>query len=104
MLVRNREANRKFKWYGTNPKRVFRAAGYAMDVRSFRTSEFKYFYVDKNLGTNYHVVGTLVQRFLRPANKKHLQPFIQRPNRIEIKKNERFFIPGAPGRKKKHFY
>ena len=39
MLVRNKEGN-NFKWYGTNPKLAYRAAGYTMDVTSFRTSEF----------------------------------------------------------------
>ena len=39
MLVRNKEGN-NFKWYGTNPKLIYRAAGYTMDVTSFRTSEF----------------------------------------------------------------
>ena len=83
-LVRNKKGN-NFKWYGTNPKLVYRAAGYAMDVTSFRASEFfKYFYVDKKLGKDFYVVGTPLQRFFLPNIQKHLQPFIQHANRIEI--------------------
>ena len=99
MLGRDREADGKFKWYGTNPNIVLKAASYAMEKRSFRASEFfKYFYVDNNFGRGCHVVRNLIQRFTHPQNQKRLQPFVQRANCIKIKKNERFFIPGPLGR------
>ena len=103
ILIRNKEGN-NFKWYGAYPKLIYRTAGYAMDVTSFHTSEFlKYFYVDKKLGKNFYVVGTPLQRLFLPNNKKHLQPFIKYVNRIEIRKNEGFFIPGVPERQENVF-
>ena len=47
----------------------------------------------------YKVIGTRLQRVLNGSK----QPFIQREDDVEIKRNEPFYIYGVPGRKPNTF-
>ena len=63
----------------------------------------KHMYIDRNYGDadnkKYRVIGNGAQRIFRGDK----QPFIQRNNDVEIKRNEPFYIAGAPDRKANSF-
>ena len=99
-LVKEKQSDSTNKWYGTNPNLPWVAEIYSSKRSSVDVNDlYKYLFIDLNLGNNYHVIGTLGQRFIKGST----QPFIHRRNNVEIKQNEQFYIHGTPKREPNTF-
>ena len=91
------------RWWSTNPSITQLAQNYKNEEQSmFHNASFlKHMYFDRKLSTWFHgkykVIGTGLERVFSGKT----MPIIQVNLNVEIKRNEPFFISGAPEKKKK---
>ena len=103
-LVKETQADGTNKWWGTNPNLIWHGKIYAANKTNFTIGDFmKHMYFVRQYQAVqsgiYTVIGTRFQRFFNSEK----QPFIQRENDVEIKRNKPFYIYGAPERKPNTF-
>ena len=104
-FVKEVQRNGTNRWWATNPSISLYAQTYKIEDRTeFHVGNFmKEMYLRRKIQNlyngKYKDIGTSIQRVFNGQT----QPFIQNNNNVEIKRNEPFFISGAPEKKENKF-
>ena len=100
-FVRTQRRDGTYKWDSTHPILFLLAEEETLRDKRFHTASFmKQLYWDKHFVTKesgkFPVIGTP----LTSLHNGDVQPFIQQPLRVTIKRNNAFFIYGSPDKKR----
>ena len=96
-LVRERQSDGTWKYWGTNPNLVWEAEIFSRNRRGiFRTDDFmKHLYYDQNYQRKEYGKYKVIGKYPHSIFEGNTMPFIQGKLNVEVQRNMPFFIPGS---------